>query len=113
MTPERRTSFAVRAPSAPRVHPVVPRDPLFFVRVAAMAVFGVAYAVRLRRDGLLVDRISVTIALGLFLLCAFIGKPWRRWGFLVVDAAIYATMWFVYETTHGAADQLEIGRAHV
>ena len=106
MTPERRTSFAVRAPSAPRVHPVVPRDPLFFVRVAAMAVFGVAYAVRLRRDGLLVDRISVTIALGLFLLCAFIGKPWRRWGFLVVDAAIYATMWFVYETTHGAADQL-------
>ena len=103
LAPERQCTPVVAPTEA---FPVVPRDALFFVRVAAMVVFGVAYAVRLRRDGLLVDRISVAIALGLFLLCAFIGKPWRRWGVLVVDAAIYATMWFAYETTHGAADQL-------
>ncbi len=103
LAPERQCTPVVAPTEA---FPVVPRDPLFFVRGAAMAVFGVAYAVRLRHDGLLVDRISVAIALGLFLLCAFIGRPWRRWGVLVVDAAIYAAMWFAYETTHGAADQL-------
>ncbi|MFM2070123.1 MAG: hypothetical protein RLZZ623_386 [Actinomycetota bacterium] len=84
----------------------VPRDRFFWIRVVAVTVFTAVYIVRLRTSGIIVDRVSVAISVGLFLLCAFIGKPWRRWGLLAVDVLLYMCMWFAYELTHGAADHL-------
>ena len=89
-----------------RIHRLVPHDPLFIARVVLMAIYGVVYVWWFRSRGLILDRISVGISVGIFLSCAFIGKPWRRWGLLVVDAVLYATMWFCYEMTRGAADRL-------
>ena len=59
-----------------------------------------------RNRGLVTDRISVAAALGMFLLCANLGRPWRRWAQLVVDALLYCLMWFGYEMTRGVADRL-------
>ena len=71
-----------------------------------MSVYGVLYIRRFRTHGLIIDRISVAISVGIFLLCAFAGKPWRRWGVLLIDAFLYALMWFCYEMTRGGADKL-------
>jgi membrane-associated phospholipid phosphatase len=89
-----------------RIHRLVPHDPLFIARVVLMAIYGIVYIWWFRSRGLILDRISVGISVGIFLSCAFIGKPWRRWGILGVDALLYATMWFCYEMTRGAADRL-------
>ncbi|MEX1105393.1 MAG: phosphatase PAP2 family protein [Ilumatobacteraceae bacterium] len=85
---------------------LVPHDPLFVVRIVLMSIYGLVYIWWFRSRGLIIDRISVGISVGIFLSCAFVGKPWRRWGILVVDAALYATMWFCYEMTRGAGDRL-------
>ena len=89
-----------------RLRALVPHDPFFPVRVVAMSVYGVAYIWWFRERGLIIDRISVAISVGIFLICAFIGKPWRRWMQLGIDAVLYAGMWFVYEMTRGGADKL-------
>lgn len=59
----------------------------------------------LRAKGLPVDRISVAISVGIFLVCAFIGKSWRTWGVLLLDCAAYCMMWLAYERTRGTADE--------
>ncbi len=84
----------------------VPMDPFHLVRLALMAGYGLLYVWWTRNQGLVTDRISVATALGLFLLCANLGRPWRRWAQLVVDAACYCAMWFAYEMTRGVADRL-------
>lgn len=89
-----------------RLRALVPPDRFFWVRAGALSVYSALYVIRFRTDGLIVDRISVAISVGLFLMCAFVGKPWRRWAILVVDAVLYAAMWLAYETTRGAADHL-------
>ncbi len=85
---------------------LVPHDPLFRVRVALMMAYAIGYVWWFRERGLIIDRISVAISVGIFLTCAFIGKPWRRWGQLAVDAVLYCLMWFCYEMTRGASDHL-------
>lgn len=90
----------------PTISQLVPHDPLFRVRMAAIATYAVLYVRRFKTDGLIIDRISVAISVGIFLLCAFAGKPWRRWAILLVDAMLYALMWFCYEMTRGGADTL-------
>lgn len=90
-------------------HPLgqlVPHDRFFWIRVGAISVYTVLYLRRFHTEGLIIDRISVAISVGVFLVCAFVGKPWRRWAQLMVDAALYALMWFCYEMTRGAADHL-------
>ncbi len=84
----------------------VPHDPWYPVRVTAMATSALAAMWWTRTQGLVTDRISATVAVGLFLLGAFVGKPWRRWAQVVTGVLLYALMWFVYESTRGAADQL-------
>jgi len=84
----------------------VPRDPFFWVRVVAMICYGIGYVYWFRTKGLIIDRISVALSVAIFLSCAFAGKPWRRWAILVIDATLYALMWFCYEMTRGAADHL-------
>jgi hypothetical protein len=86
--------------------PFVPHDPWYRVRVVAMGACTVAYLWWSRVHGLVTDRISAGVAVGVFLVCAFAGKPWRRWGQVAGDAVCYAGMWFAYESTRGAADGL-------
>lgn len=71
-----------------------------------MGLCTLAYLWWSRVHGLVTDRISAAVAVGVFLMCAFAGKPWRRWGQVAGDAVLYAGMWFAYESTRGAADGL-------
>lgn len=89
-----------------RLSRLVPLDPFHYVRIAMMITYGLSYVWWTRNRGLVTDRISVAAALGLFLVCANLGRPWRRWAILLVDAALYCLMWFGYEMTRGAADRL-------
>ncbi|MEP7202672.1 MAG: phosphatase PAP2 family protein [Ilumatobacteraceae bacterium] len=83
---------------------VVPVDVWRIVRLAAMGFYVVIMLWWFRTQGMVWERISVAVALGVFLLCAFIGKPLREWGRLAFDVSFYCAMWYAYETTRGAAD---------
>ena len=84
---------------------IVPYDEFRVVRLALMLEFLVVYLWWLRVMGLPVDRISVAISVGIFLLCAFIGRSARTWGVLLLDCLAYCVMWVGYERTRGAADE--------
>ncbi len=58
-----------------------------------------AHGVPHRVQGLVTDRISAVCAVAIFLLCAFVGKPWHRWAQVLAGVAAYAAMWFVFENT--------------
>jgi membrane-associated phospholipid phosphatase len=83
---------------------VVPIDYLSWVRRAALTCFCVYAIIWTRDNGILWDRLSIALAIAIFLVCAFVGRPLRQWTLLVVDLALYCAMWFAYETTRGAAD---------
>ena len=83
---------------------VVPIDVWRRVRLTAMSIYLVVMLWWFRTQGLIWERITVAAALGVFLVCAFIGKPLREWRRLAVDVAAYYVMWLAYETTRGAAD---------
>jgi len=74
------------------------------VRLTLMWTYLVGYLVWLKTRGLTIDRVSVAIAVGIFLLCAFVGKSWRTWAVLLMDCVAYCLMWLAYEKTRGAAD---------
>ena len=76
------------------------------MRVLAIVTCAGTYLWWLRLDGLITDRITAAVSVAVFLLCAFVGRPWQRWLQVLVGALAYAAMWFVYESTRGAADQL-------
>lgn len=84
---------------------VVPREYLRYVRTVLMFSYLIAYLWWLRNRGLPIDRVSVAISVGLFLICAFIGKSWRTWGVLLLDCLFYCFMWLAYELTRGTADE--------
>ena len=90
-----------RRPSLTRV---VPYDEFRVVRLTLMLEFLVVYLWWLRVMGLPIDRISVAISVGIFLLCAFAGRTARTWGVLLLDCLAYCVMWLGYEATRGAAD---------
>jgi PAP2 superfamily len=92
--------------SGPATLASVPVDPWTAVRVVLVGVFVTSYLLWTRDRGIIVDRISVSISVGVFLVCAFAGKPWQRWALLVLDAFWYCLMWFFYDTSRGAADHL-------
>lgn len=89
-----------------RLAQLVPLDPFHYARIAMMIGFGLTSVWWTRNRGLVIDRISVAAALGMFLLCANLGRPWRRWAQLALDAALYCLMWFGYEMTRGLADRV-------
>ena len=64
---------------------VVPYDVFRPVRITLMSAYLAVYLWWLRFEGLPIDRISVAISVGLFLLCAFVGRSWRTWGVLLLD----------------------------
>lgn len=94
----------VAEPTSFSLHEVVPADRLRVVRLVLMFAYLATYLWWLREKGLPVDRISVAISVGIFLVCAFIGKSWRTWGVLLLDCVGYCLMWIAYEKTRGTAD---------
>lgn len=89
-----------KAPIAERV----PIDRMRLVRITLMTAYAIGYVWWLRTQGMPIDRISVAFSLFIFLVCAFIGKPLLIWAILILDAAGYAVMWYLYEITRGGAD---------
>ncbi|MDO8362821.1 MAG: phosphatase PAP2 family protein [Actinomycetota bacterium] len=98
-------------PVAPKwsLRSVVPADVLRPARFTLMGMYLAAYLYWLRFKGLPIDRISVAISVGLFLVCAFVGRSWRTWGVLLLDCLAYCAMWYSYEATRGAADRGVLG----
>lgn len=88
---------------------VVPIDVWHIARLTAMSIYVVVLLWWFRTQGMVWERISVAVALGIFLVCAFIGKPLREWRRLAFDVALYCVMWYGYETTRGAADGRVLG----
>jgi membrane-associated phospholipid phosphatase len=84
---------------------VVPIDVLRPVRITLMFAYLAIYLWWLRFRGLPIDRISVAISVGIFLVCAFVGRSWLTWGVLLLDSMGYCVMWLAYERTRGAADE--------
>lgn len=86
--------------------PIVARDPFTAVRTALVCAYVAAYAIWFATRGVIVDRISVTVSVGVLLVVANVGRPVRRWIQLARDMALYAAMWFAYEESRGIADRL-------
>ncbi len=86
------------------LYSVVPTDHLRTVRLLSMFSYLAVYMWWLRAKGLPIDRISVAISIGIFLVCAFVGRSWRTWGVLLLDCVAYCLMWLAYEKTRGTAD---------
>lgn len=92
-------ALAERGTALSPLHRVVPRDPFAGVRLVLISVYAVVYMYRFFTVGLIIDRITVAMSVFIFLACAFVGRPWRRWGWLLVEVALYAAMWWSYEVT--------------
>jgi membrane-associated phospholipid phosphatase len=88
---------------------VIPVDSWRVVRLGAMFTYLAVMVWWFRTQGMVWERLSVAVALGIFLVCAFIGKPLRDWRRLAVDVACYCAMWYAYESTRGAADRGILG----
>jgi len=84
---------------------VVPLDPWFFVRLCLFSAYVVGYVLFFIQKGLIIDRISVTISVGIFILIGHLGRPPRRWAWLLLDSLCYVVMWFAYEESRGWADR--------
>lgn len=86
---------------------VVPADPWFTVRAVLFAAFVLMYIWWFFTYGLIIDRISVAISVGVFIVIGHLGRPVRRWAWLVFDVAVYCAMWLAYEQTRGWADRAD------
>jgi membrane-associated phospholipid phosphatase len=91
-------------PARVGIRSVVPFELFRPIRLTLMATYLVGYLWWLKVEGLTVDRLSVAIAVGIFLVCAFVGRSWRTWAVLLLDCVAYCAMWLAYEKTRGAAD---------
>jgi len=85
---------------------LVTRDPFARVRVTLVSGYVGAYMVWFVAQGVIIDRISVTIAVVVLLVLANVGRPVRRWVALAGDVVLYALMWLVYEESRGIADRI-------
>lgn len=83
---------------------IVPFDVLRSTRITLMISYGIFGIWWFKYRGMVWDRISVALALFIFLVCAFVGRSWRQWAILGRDVALYSVMWLAYEITRGAAD---------
>lgn len=85
---------------------VVPSDRWRVVRGGLVVGAAVAYLYWVHRWGLIIDRISVLLAVAAVLVLAHVGRPWYRWRLLAGDLTLYVLMWLAYEETRGAADRI-------
>ena len=86
------------------LYEVVPTDPWFVLRTALFAIYAAGYVLFFVDKGLIIDRVSVGISVVIFLLIGHIGRPVRRWAWLLFDIACYSVMWLSYEESRGWAD---------
>ncbi|CAB4868459.1 unannotated protein [freshwater metagenome] len=93
------------APDRRSLAVVVPADPWIMVRRAGFALFAVVYVWWFFVKGLIIDRISVAISVGIFIMIGHLGRPVRRWAWLVFDVLCYSAMWLAYEESRGWADR--------
>lgn len=83
-----------------------PRRSTVLIRRGLLGAYGVAYLVWFVEYGVIIDRVSVLLSISAFLLVGHIGKPLRDWLFLPIGLVLYATMWFAYDESRGAADRV-------
>lgn len=83
-----------------------PRRSTVLIRRVLLGAYGVAYLAWFVEYGVIIDRVSVVLSVTVFLLIGHIGKPRRDWLFLPFGLLLYATMWFAYDETRGAADRV-------
>lgn len=76
------------------------------MRLACFLAYGVTYMYWFRRNGIIIDRISVVLSIAILLVLGHLGRPWYRWRQLAVDLVVYLAMWLAYDETRGAADRL-------
>ena len=98
-------AFTAAKPDAIPLDAVVPSDAWYSVRTVGFVVFAVGYIWWFAAKGLIIDRISVAISIGIFIVIGHLGRPLRRWGQLAFDITCYAVMWFTYEQTRGWGDR--------
>ena len=99
------TAESLPAPARISVTSVVPSDHWRLVRRIGMGLYVVGYIWWFVAKGLIIDRISVAISVGLFIAIGHLGRPLRRWAWLVFDVLCYCVMWLAYEQTRGGADR--------
>jgi hypothetical protein len=83
-----------------------PHGWLAAVRRVLLAAYAVAYIAWFFEYGVIIDRISVALSVGVFLVIGHIGQPWGVWLRLPFEVLLYAVMWFAYDETRGAADRI-------
>ena len=83
---------------------IVPDDMWRQVRLAGFAIFIVGYIIWFFVQGLIIDRISVAISVGIFIIIGHLGRPRRDWTRLGFDMLCYVAMWFIYENSRGWGD---------
>jgi membrane-associated phospholipid phosphatase len=106
-----RTTVPLRDPSSSLTDPApVAASSVTTKRwFAAARLFGaivyVAEFVRsYHRDGFPFDRERLFLWIGVALVIAMIGRPWRRWIQIVVDWLPFAVLFFAYDYSRGIAD---------
>ena len=85
---------------------LVAQDPFTRARIALVNIYVAAYVVWFITQGVILDRISVTITVVVLLVLANVGRPARRWVGLAGDVIFYALMWLIYEESRGIADRI-------
>jgi len=107
-----RTELSITTPitdaSAPGKRPlsdVVPADPWYLARLGMFGAYVIGYLWFFVSYGLIIDQVSVGISVGIFILIGHLGRPARRWAWLVFDISCYCVMWLAYEESRGWADQ--------
>lgn len=80
--------------------------PTVLIRRVLLGGYGVAYVAWFLKYGVIIDRLSVMLAVTVFLLIGHIGKPWRDWLYLPIGLVLYAAMWLAYDETRGSADRI-------
>lgn len=86
--------------------PLVARDPFTRARITLAGIYGGAYVVWFVTQGVIIDRISVTVTVVLLLILGNVGRPVGRWVELAGDVILYALMWLIYEESRGIADRI-------
>ena len=76
------------------------------IRIAAVAAYVATYVWWFLTRGIIVDRISVSVSVVLFLIVCTIGRSWRDWLRLCRDAGLFVLMWLAYDESRGLADRV-------
>lgn len=88
---------------------LTPTDVGRIIRLTLMSIYCAGLVIFTKLEGMIWRRLDVAAALGLFLVCAYVGRTWRTWASVLGDVVFYCAMWWTYETTRGVADEGFLG----